>query len=94
MNEHKPPGALGEPGPAQHAGGSGRSREDAVVILGATTTWQGFQAEREWLECHFPGFIKAHQLLIDDHRFDLIAIETVDGEALEIWFEISEFIGW
>ncbi len=71
----------------------GSSRERAVVIKAPSET-AGIAQEGQWLQEHFPRFVKRGQSLIvsEGRSYDLVKIE-VDGGTREIWFDITGFFG-
>ncbi len=78
-----------------YSGGDGATMESAVVIEGASNTSAGITAERKWVTEKYPGFKKVRQSLLrnEGKSYDLIEIETAEGKAVSIYFDISGFFG-
>jgi len=97
-SEKKAKGATPEKGPdgVTFLGGSGESIADAVVIKGAEDSPGAVIAEDFWLKAHYPKCKKSKQGLIEKEgkSFDKIEIETASGETKEIYFDITECIGF
>jgi hypothetical protein len=91
MNHDDKPGII-------FAGGSGDSREDAIVIRNAPTHMAGVAAEYLYLQEKF-GEREVHYKLISqmllkgDKPVDRMTIELADGTHKNIFFDISEFFG-
>lgn len=91
MNHHDKPGII-------FAGGSGDSREEAIVIKNVANHRAGVDAEYLYLEERF-GERDIHwrlamqALLTGDKRVDRLTIELTDGTTQNIYFDISEFFG-
>ena len=63
----------------------GTSAETAVIV-------QWLRAEYAWLQQHHPGWtVVSHREILEGERlFDILAIESPDGEAREVYFDVSE----
>jgi hypothetical protein len=91
MNRTDKPGII-------FAGGSGDSREEAVVIKNAANHRAGVDAEYLYLQKRF-GERDIHwklvmqALLQGDKPVDWLKIELTDGTTKNIYFDISEFFG-
>lgn len=72
----------------------GLSFETAIIIT-ASNESEGVRAEYEWLEQQYPGYTATRQKLrsSDSIRYDIIEIETIDGQNLSIYFNINSFFG-
>lgn len=65
----------------------GLSAESAVRV-------RSIQAERQWLQKHYPGAeVKSQALLMGKVPMDLITIQLPSGEEKKIYFDISSFFG-
>ena len=80
------------------AGGSGDSREDAIVIMNAQNYRAGVEAKYLYLQqrfgeqgVHWKLFM--HALLKGEKRIDWMVIRLIDGTAKSIYFDISESFG-
>jgi hypothetical protein len=80
------------------AGGSGDSREDAIVIKNAASHRACVRAEYLYLEKkfgekdkHWKVFMQA--LLKGEKRIDWLVITLNDGTSKSIYFDISESFG-
>lgn len=82
-------------GGIRYDGGDGSSCEQAVVILGAKSEFEGIGAEYDWLGRHYPGSEVLEQALgqCDGHWADILSIRTAQGESREVYFDIEEFFG-
>jgi hypothetical protein len=77
------------------SGGEGSDCNSRVVITGALTEPIGIQAERFWLNKHYPGFKKSHQEMFkcEGKPVDWVTIQTADGKTRDVVFDISGFVG-
>jgi len=80
------------------AGGSGDSREDAIVIKNAENHRACVRAEYLYLEkkfgerdIHWKVVMQA--LLKGEKRVDWLVIRLIDGTTKSIYFDVSEFFG-
>jgi hypothetical protein len=80
------------------AGGSGDSREDAIVIKNAENHRAGIDAQYLYLQerfgerdIHWKLFMQA--LLKGEKRIDWLVIRFIDGTTKSIYFDVSEFFG-
>ena len=73
----------------------GLTVESAIPLVGYTTTLEGIQAERAYINRVYPGWEKAMQQLIeeDGRYYDLIHIESPAGETKGIYFDITDWFG-
>ncbi len=80
------------------AGGSGDSREEAIVIKNAANHRAGVVAEYHYLYTRF-GQRDLHwrlvcqALLKSDPPVDRLTIELSDGTIKDIYFDVSDFFG-
>ncbi|MDO9532238.1 MAG: hypothetical protein Q7O12_08900 [Deltaproteobacteria bacterium] len=82
-------------------GGSGDSREEAIVIKNAENHQTGVQAEYLYLQdlqerfgekdIHWKLFMQAK--LKGEKPVDWLVIRLIDGTTKSIYFDISEFFG-
>ena len=75
-------------------GGNGLTFNSPVIILGAKNLAQGFAAEKQWLDEHFPGATKTGQeyVPIADRRFDIFDLTTADGRTVHVYFDVTDFV--
>jgi len=67
------------------------TKENPVVILEATNSYQSVPSEYEWVAINYPDWKLVSQALsFDDGIFDIITIEK-DEEYMDIYFDISHF---
>ena len=91
MNHNDKPGII-------FAGGSGDSREDAILIKNAENHQAGVRAEYLYLQerfgkrdVHWKLFMQAK--LKGEKPVDWLVIRLIDGTTKSIYFDISEFFG-
>lgn len=73
---------------------NGSSPELAVDLSGSRTESEGIQAEKAWLEQHYPGArVKSQALLLGPPVMDMLTITLPSGEEREIYFDISSYFG-
>jgi hypothetical protein len=91
MNHEDKPGII-------YAGGSGDSREDAIVIKNAGNHWACVSAEYLYLQqkfgergTHWKVFMQA--LLKGEKPVDWIVITLSDGTTKSIYFDVSAHFG-
>lgn len=72
----------------------GSSYEKAIVIQETSET-KGVSAEYGWLKKKYPGYKMQSQALNfkDKKPYDILNIETSDGEKKAVYFDISNFFG-
>jgi hypothetical protein len=77
------------------SGGDGNDCNSRIVINGVETEPAGIQAERFWLNKHYPGFKKSRQEMFncDGKPVDWVTIQTADGSTRDVVFDISAFFG-
>lgn len=77
-----------------YAGGDGSSIDKAVVVKAANAR-AGVRAEYMWLAQNYPGYQRSSQSLLmpAGKPHDLIEIQTSDGQAKRVYFDISAFFG-
>ena len=80
------------------AGGSGDSREEAIVIKNAANHRAGVVAEYLYLQKRFGARdsqwrLVSQMLLTGEKPIDLLTIELADGIIQHIYFDVSEFFG-
>jgi hypothetical protein len=75
-------------------GGNGLSFDSPVIILGAKSLPQGFAAEKQWLDSHFPGATQTgHEYVpLGDRRFDIFDFTTADGRTVHVYFDVTDFV--
>jgi hypothetical protein len=79
-------------------GGSGDSREDAIIIKNAANHRAGVDAEYLYLQKRF-GARDSHwrlvfqMLLKGEKPMDRLSIELTGGTIKDIYFDVSEFFG-
>ncbi len=68
---------------------------DTAIIIKASHESEGVRAEYQWLEQHYPGYTATRQKLrsSDSVRYDIIEIETSEGQNISIYFNINSFFG-
>ena len=79
----------------QYKGGSGSSKEQAIIIIGAESELEGVDAEYDYLDSNFGEYEFLSQEFIGetDKQFDLLRIKLPDCMEREVWFDISGFYG-
>jgi len=72
----------------------GSSFEKAIVIKASSET-AGINAEYGWLKKKYPGYkTKSQRLTYHDKKpYDVITIETAEGNTVDVYFDISKFFG-
>lgn len=77
------------------SGGDGSCMEKAVVVTGASSTFDGISAEKRWIWERFPGFEMTRQALLEENgkKYDLIEFVSASGEDVGIYFDITDFFG-
>ena len=80
------------------AGGSGDSREEAIVIKNAANHRAGVVAEYLYLQKRFGARdsqwrLVSQMLLTGEKPVDRLSIELTDGTIKDIYFDVSEFFG-
>ena len=86
---------------SQHEGSScdGSSMENAIQILGANNSFEGMQAEYQYLSDKFgvrgTDWNLDMQSLAEDKgkRYDVMMVDLKDGTKLSIYFDITDFFG-
>ena len=77
-----------------YRGGDGSSREQAVVIVNASSTAEGIAAEYRWLAEHMPGARRRTASLLEGRpKIEVILVEHADGRWQPVYFDISAFYG-
>ena len=66
----------------------GSSYEKAVIVKNITE-------EYEWIRKYYPGnsFLQQSLNFYNDKPYDILRIETIDGETKDVYFDISKFFG-
>ncbi|MBI5857337.1 MAG: hypothetical protein HZB42_06775 [Sphingobacteriales bacterium] len=79
---------------ATHSEKDGSSYEKAIVI-NEKSEGPGIAAEYKWLRENYPGYKLISQSLNgkDGKKYDIMAIETRDGEKKTIYFDITKYFG-
>ena len=86
------------PAAAKHSitytGGPGDSFATAIIILGATDSSEGVQAEYDWLSQNRPGAQVLEQALLSDNdrMYDMLTIRK-QGHKEQVYFDITDFFG-
>jgi len=77
----------------QFKGDDGSTKDQAIIILGAKSDFEGVDAEYRYLDKNYPDWEFDEQTLFfeKDMQYDLMAIELPDGSKKDIWFDISDF---
>lgn len=72
----------------------GKSFETAVVIQEKHET-VGVHAEYAWCADHYPGYKTKMQAFTTHGKkpYDILTIETADGQEMKVYFDISNFFG-
>jgi len=72
----------------------GSSAEKAIIV-NEKSEIPGVSAEYSWLQKHYPGYKLSLQLVtsIDNKSYDIILINTSDGQSKKVYFDISDFQG-
>lgn len=67
--------------------------KSAVIVETTGSGQSGIQAEHFWLARTYPGYKLLSQTLVqkDDQSYDLLEIQTFDGQRKERYFDISNF---
>jgi hypothetical protein len=74
--------------------GDGSTADLAVDLSKAHTEFEGIQAERAWLDEHYPGStIESQALLVGPRAMDLLTISLPSGETRKVYFDISSYFG-
>lgn len=74
--------------------GDGSSADLAVDLSAARTEFEGIQAEKVWLNQHYPrARVKSQSLIAGKKMMDLLTIVLPSGEEREVYFDISSFFG-
>jgi hypothetical protein len=94
MAQAAPPQEAAAANTVTYSGGDGSTIEKAVLIQ-APDTQAGVRAEYTWLKQKYPGYKRISQALRtpDGKAYDLIKIETTDGQQLSVYFDITAFFG-
>lgn len=76
------------------ADADGTSFEKAIVIKSNSET-AGVTEEYAWLKKNYPGYKTKSQKLVyhDKKPYDMISIETAEGNLVDVYFDISKFFG-
>lgn len=72
----------------------GSSFEKAIVIL-KKNTMEGIAEEYKWLKENYPGYTFISQSLTHkgNKSYDILTIQTKDGEKKSVYFDITGFFG-
>lgn len=83
----------------QYSGGSGTSKEDAIVIT-AEPPFLGVTAEYDYIESKYGqngvDYTLESQFLLNDPNgthYDLFIIKLKDGATVDLYFDITSFFG-
>jgi len=79
----------------KYKGGTGTSEQEAVVILGAESEFEGVDAEYYYLEDKYKEYELISQAFIDkgNKQYDVLRVKFPGGDVREFWFDISNFYG-
>lgn len=79
----------------QYKGGSGRSEEEAVIILGAENELEGVNAEYGYIQSLHTEFELDPQTFLEkgNKRYDILTVKLPGGAKKNIWFDITDFYG-
>ena len=84
---------------AARTAGSGKTRDDAIVITGVADTFEGIATEYAILEERFGQRGIDWQILrqayypSEKRSYDVLTIEEANGNRHDIWFDITSFYG-
>ena len=72
----------------------GSNYENAIIIKAKNET-AGIAAEYKWLREKYPGYKLIQQSLSSEGKkhYDIMKIQTKDGEEKSIYFDITNFFG-
>jgi hypothetical protein len=76
---------------AHYGGGDGLSQKKAVVLKIASDVG-GIASEYVWVDHTYPGSKTLLQALtpwMDGKRYDILTVETVTGQRIKLWFDIT-----
>ena len=78
-----------------YKGGNGTTKQDATIILGASSEPEGIDAEYDYLESKYGEFELLSQEFIGeaDRQYDLLRIQLPDGTEKEVFFDLTDFYG-
>ena len=83
-----------------YAGGTGRGYEDAVIVRGARCMRQAVEAERRWLDEHYPGYTVVGGARdvspvgrATTRVFSTLRVALPDGATVVVIFDVSEVEG-
>lgn len=87
-------GTTGASATASNAIKDGSSYEKAIFI-NKDNEGEGVGEEYKWLRENYPGYKMIRQSLNhkDNKSYDIISIETKDGEKKQVYFDITKFFG-
>jgi hypothetical protein len=73
----------------------GASMETAIVLEGATNTFNGIAAEHAYAQKHYPGWRWQTQGLMSNggRHYDVIQMIGPKGETKTIYFDITDWFG-
>ena len=73
---------------------NGSNYENAIVIKAKNET-EGVAAEYKWLREKYPGYKLIEQSLSNEGKkhYDILKIQTKEGEEKSIYFDITNFFG-
>lgn len=76
------------------AGGDGKSKSRAVMILGARSDDEGVAAEYAWVRQNYSTLRIVNQALLQDGAqvYDVLHLKG-NGVSFEVYFDISDFFG-
>ena len=82
-------------GNSYYSGGDGTSFEQAVLFPNAKSSMEGIPLETKWIGEKYRGASKKSQAVLNHNGrlYDLITIETADGEEKRIYFDMTSWFG-
>jgi hypothetical protein len=68
---------------------------NSAIVITATNEHDGIAQEKAWIHENYPGAKEGKQALItcNDKPADQIDLETANGRAISLYFDISNFFG-
>jgi len=68
---------------------------DHPLVVKATSEGEGIQAERDWLDAHYPNHSRYAQALArsSGRSFDILTFNAGDGRPISVCFDITSFFG-
>lgn len=71
------------------------STSEQAIVINEKSEIAGVAAEYAWLQEHYPGYKLSIQFLSkrDNKSYDIMLIDTAEGNSKKIYFDISAFHG-